>query len=465
MRLSVLSRGLPFRLLLLTVFFVMLAEVLIFVPSVARFRQSWIEAKLETGHLAAYSIEAAPEGMVTEDLKRRLLAQTGALAIDVSTVGNRVYMIGSFRAAMPEIVIDMDIAGPATLITDAFELLFSARSRVVEIRGSSPNDRMINVRMVIDETMLRDEMRDFAWRIFVLSIVISLITAGLVFLSLHGLMVRPVRRMVDAIMAFRRDPENPAAIVPSTTRGDELGEAQRELAEMQIVLRSALRQQQRLATLGTAVAKIHHDLGGILSTAALVSERIADSDDPRIRHVAPRLMTSIDRALELTAQILAYARDGVQPLDRRQVPLRSLAQAVVQEMDDHQARDVRPPAQIVVEIPADLWVEGDPGLVQRALYNLVRNALQAGAERITLSAVSTPAEVRVHVADDGPGLPPRAREHLFQPFAGSARPGGVGLGLAIVREVMRAHGGDVALDHTGVDGTAFSLRFPRGTVS
>jgi hypothetical protein len=179
---------------------------------------------------------------------------------------------------MPEIVIDMDMAGPATLIADAFDLLFSARSRVVEIRGSSPNDRMINVRMVIDETMLRDEMRDFAWRIFVLSIVISLITAGLVFLSLHGLMVRPVRRMVDAIMAFRRDPENPAAIVPPTTRGDELGEAQRELAEMQIVLRSALRQQQRLATLGTAVAKIHHDLGGILSTAALVSERIADSD-------------------------------------------------------------------------------------------------------------------------------------------------------------------------------------------
>jgi hypothetical protein len=172
-------------------------------------------------------------------------------------------MIGSFRAAMPEIVIDMDMAGPATLIADAFDLLFSARSRVVEIRGSSPNDRMINVRMVIDETMLRDEMRDFAWRIFVLSIVISLITAGLVFLSLHGLMVRPVRRMVDAIMAFRRDPENPAAIVPPTTRGDELGEAQRELAEMQIVLRSALRQQQRLATLGTAVAKIHHDLGGI----------------------------------------------------------------------------------------------------------------------------------------------------------------------------------------------------------
>jgi signal transduction histidine kinase len=463
--LSALSRGLPFRLLLLTIVFVMLAEVLIFVPSVARFRQGWLEAKLASGHLAAYAIEAAPEGMVTDDLKRRLLSQVGALAIDVSTAGNRIYMIGNFRTAMPEGVIDLDRSGPAALVADAFDLLFDPRSRVVEIRGTSPKDRMIAVRMVIEEWPLRDDMLDFAWRIVALSIVISLITAGLVFLSLLALMVRPVRRMVDAIMAFRRDPENPAAIVAATTRGDELGLAQRELAEMQIALRTALRQRERLATLGTAVAKIHHDLGGILSTAAIVSERIVASEDPEIRRVAPRLMGSIDRALDLTAQILSYARDGVMPLARERVALRPVADEVAEEVGGSGYGDGRAAPVVTVAIPQGLTVDGDRELLRRCLANLVRNAVQSGARRVTLDAGALGGEVRLTVADDGTGLPPRARENLFQPFAGTARPGGVGLGLAIVREVMRAHGGEIVLERTGPDGTTFLLRFPVAAAS
>jgi signal transduction histidine kinase len=403
--------------------------------------------------------------MVTDDLKRRLLSQVGALAIDVSSVGNRIYMIGSFRTAMPEGVIDLDRSGPAALVADAFDLLFDPRSRVVEIRGTSPKDRMISVRMVIEESPLRDDMLEFAWRIVALSIVISLITAGLVFLSLHALMVRPVRRMVDAIMAFRRDPENPAAIVAPTTRGDELGLAQRELAEMQITLRTALRQRERLATLGTAVAKIHHDLGGILSTAAIVSERIVASEDPEIRRVAPRLMGSIDRALDLTAQILSYARDGVMPLARERVALRPVADEVAEEVGGSGYGDGRTAPVVEVAIPQGLSVDGDRELLRRCLANLVRNAVQSGARRVTLDAGTTGGEVRLTVADDGTGLPPRARENLFQPFAGTARPGGVGLGLAIVREVMRAHGGEIVLERTGPDGTTFLLRFPAAAAS
>jgi signal transduction histidine kinase len=278
-------------------------------------------------------------------------------------------------------------------------------------------------------------------------------------------MVRPVRRMVDAIMAFRRDPENPAAIVAATTRGDELGLAQRELAEMQIALRTALRQRERLATLGTAVAKIHHDLGGILSTAAIVSERIVASEDPEIRRVAPRLMGSIDRALDLTAQILSYARDGVMPLARERVALRPVADEVAEEVGGSGYGDGRAAPVVTVAIPQGLTVDGDRELLRRCLANLVRNAVQSGARRVTLDAGALGGEVRLTVADDGTGLPPRARENLFQPFAGTARPGGVGLGLAIVREVMRAHGGEIVLERTGPDGTTFLLRFPVAAAS
>jgi signal transduction histidine kinase len=69
-------------------------------------------------------------------------------------------------------------------------------------------------------------------------------------------------------------------------------------------------------------------------------------------------------------------------------------------------------------------------------------------------------ECIIEVSDDGPGLPPRALERLFQPFAGSTRPGGTGLGLAIAREAMRAHGGDIALAETGAKGTRFRLILP-----
>ena len=115
-------------------------------------------------------------------------------------------------------------------------------------------------------------MIDFAGRILLLSVMISLITAGLVFLSLNALMVRPMRRITASMMAFRRDPEDPAATLPQTSRADEIGMAQRELIDMQASLRAALRQKERLAALGTAVTKINHGLRNILPTAALVSE-------------------------------------------------------------------------------------------------------------------------------------------------------------------------------------------------
>ena len=66
----------------------------------------------------------------------------------------------------------------------------------------------------------------------------------------------------------------------------------------------------------------------------------------------------------------------------------------------------------------------------------------------------------VRIQDDGPGIPERLRERLFQPFAGSGRPGGAGLGLAIARELARAHGGDLTLEESGPGGSTFTLRLP-----
>jgi signal transduction histidine kinase len=96
--------------------------------------------------------------------------------------------------------------------------------------------------------------------------------------------------------------------------------------------------------------------------------------------------------------------------------------------------------------------------------NLARNAVEAGAHRLRFAAARDDATIAIEVADDGHGLPPKARENLFRPFFGSARPGGSGLGLAIARELVRAHGGELSLASATGAGTVFRLTPPAAAI-
>jgi signal transduction histidine kinase len=460
MKLRSLRSSLSANLLVMTILFVMLAEVLIFAPSVARFRESWLEGRMEAGHLAALTIEAAPDQMVTQELEQQLLSLVGAYAIDLALSDERIYMLSSSPVPPVDQAYDLHSTMWFDLLGDALRVLVQGKDRVIRVIGDSPKDPRATVELVLDEAPLRTAMIDFAGRILLLSVVISLITAGLVFLSLNALMVRPMQRITASMMAFRRDPEDPAATLPHTPRADEIGMAQRELIDMQASLRAALRQKERLAALGTAVTKINHDLRNILSTAALVSERLAASEDPEVRRVTPRLMQAIDRAVGLCSQTLAYSRDGVLPLRLSRIPLAELV--------DEVAAELTPRTGIgfawINQVGEGLIVEADREQLCRALVNLGRNALEAGATEITVAATITTTSdgkrLALTVRDNGPGLPPRARENLFQPFAGSARAGGTGLGLAIAREVARTHGGDIRLVETSGRGTSFVLELP-----
>ncbi len=462
--------GLSSKLLVLTIVFVMLAEVLIFAPSVARYRQVWLNERMAEAHLAALTIEAAPEGMVSAALEQKLLDRVGAHVIDLSYPDRRVYMLSDGRQPAAAAHYDLGRADVAALILDAFAVLARRTPRTIAVEGPSPKDPEARVRLLLPEAPLQRETRNFAWRILGLSIVISLITAGLVFLSLHYLFVRPMRRITRSMTAFHDDPEDPDAILVPSARGDEIGVAQRELARMQAAVRQALRQKERLAALGTAVAKINHDLRNILSTASLVSERLAASADPQVVRVTPRLMTAIDRAVDLCAQTLSYTRDGVVPLRRSSVDLRGLVEEVGSEVlvaagqgDDEQGADAA--VRWDNRVPAAVTALVDQDQLYRALLNLGRNAAQAGADRVTVEAETAPGRLTLVMTDTGPGLPPRSVAHLFQPFAGSSRTDGAGLGLAIAREIVRAHGGDLRLRSTGSGGTVFALELPAAGMS
>ncbi len=446
------------RLLVLTVFFIMLSEFLIYAPSIARFRKVYLEEIVATAHLATLALEATPDRMVSKALERELLFHAGAYGIMLKHPDRRVLMLSEDMPPAVEVTFDLRRGTPLVWLTDAFKALAVEEERVMRVIGPSPKDPEVMVEVVLEELPMRQAMYGYSGRILQLSIVISLITGGLVYLSLHWLTVRPVRRLTEAMTAFHEDPEDESRTIVPGTRKDEVGIAERELAVMQNEVRAALQQKSRLATLGAAVTKINHDLRNSLATAVLVSDRLADIDDPEVQKVAPRLYEAIDRAVKLCSQTLNYVADGVPQLQPSHFRLRPLVAEVQAALGAPRSDGAG--LQWDNTVPLELAVTADREQLYRVLSNLARNAREAGAGRVRVRSEVGDDGLRLEISDDGPGMAPKARERLFQPFAGSARGGGTGLGLVIVRDIMRAHGGDVAMTETGATGTTFRLTLP-----
>jgi signal transduction histidine kinase len=454
-----ITGSLSARLLLLTVLFVMLSEVLIFVPSVARYRYNYLEDRINAAHLAIFALEATPDNMVSPQLADRLLAHVGAHGIVVHRPNNTTLMLDSEKPPHVDATYDLRKDGTLTLIRNAMMALAHRGNRVLRVLAVSQKDPGLVIEVLLDEAPMRREMWAFGIRVLELSIIISLLTAALLYVSLRWLLVTPLKRLTASMIAFRDDPEDAGRVIVPERRSDEIGLAQRELATMQETVRQSLRQKERLAALGTAVTKISHDLRNILSTARLMSDSLAGSAAPEVRRVAPTLLAAIDRAVALCSRTLTFTREEAPPLRRSRFALAGL----VEELAEPQREIGEEAGHLDNDVPPSLILEADRDQLFRVLQNLVRNAVEAGARSVTVTAWVEDGSAVIEVMDDGPGLPPKARENLFRAFAGSARPGGTGLGLAIVREVLRAHGGDIQLRDSSGAGTVFALRLPAAT--
>jgi len=286
---------------------------LIFGTSVARYRVSWLDEKLGAAHLAVLALDATPDGMVSEMLRNQLLSNVDAAAISVRRGAASLVLSSDMPPSVAETVNLME-AGWPTLLTDAFSNLLRTGDRVLRVIGRSPKHPEVIIEVVLHENALHDSLVDFAWRIFLLSLLISLITAALVYFPLQWLMVWPMRRLTDNIVAFHENPEDASRAFHPNERPDEIGVAERELASMQSDVRNALKQKSHLAALGTAVAKVNHDLRRILSSALLVSDRLETSQDPEVRRITPRIISSIERAVSLCAETLSYVGKEQQDL-------------------------------------------------------------------------------------------------------------------------------------------------------
>jgi hypothetical protein len=458
--------GLSGKLLILTILFVMIAEVLIYVPSVANFRVNWLRDHLEVAKTAALVLEAAPNGMVPDPLAKKILGSIGARAVAMK-MGDTHYMLQPSDVALPQIddVYDMRHVGTFDAIVDAFETMLNSNNNneTMRVVGDAPMGGEY-IDLVMDERPLRSAMLRYSVDILLISLLISCITAALVYLALLYLFVRPMRRVTANMVAFRADPENADRIIAPSGRADEIGTAERELATMQIELTSMLHQKNRLASLGLAVSKINHDLRNLLASAQLFSDRLAKIPDPGVQRFAPKLMHALERAIAFCQSTLSYGRLQEPPPERRQILLEPLVEEV------HETLGLGPdgPIRWFSAIEHDLVVEADYDQLFRILLNLSRNAMQAmesrerregGREQIRITGRREGAVVVIEVSDTGPGFSDKARAHLFEAFQGSTRTGGTGLGLAIAAELVRAHGGDIRLVE-GTIGATLRLTIP-----
>ena len=452
-----LAGGLSARLLVLTVFFVMLSEVLIYVPSIANFRHNYLQARLIDANLAAMALRATPDNVVSVDLAQELLEAADVRMVVLKRRKTRSLLLADDMPPKVDASFDLRRASPWMLIMQAFEALIEGE-RTLLVVGAFPDGSEGFVEVVLDEAALRDAMLDYSTNILQLSIVISLVTASLVFLSLHVLFVRPMRDITASMIGFREGPEDAGNVVPPSNRGDEIGAARRELAQMQREIRAALRQKTHLAALGSAVAKINHDLRNMLATAHLVSDRLASSDDPDVRRATPTLVAALDRAVALCSATLDYGKAEAPAPRTETFRLRAL----VDELMEHVGLDEASNIAWLNAVAPDIEIAGDREQLFRVFLNISRNAMEAmnhdGA--FTVTAQADGAWWRIELADDGPGLPRKAIDNLFQAFAGSARPGGTGLGLANARELVRAHGGELELVKSDAEGATFRVSLP-----
>jgi len=459
--------GLSVKLIATIIFVILAVEVVIYLPSLGSYRESWLDDRLQIGIVAARVIDAVPDVMnIPKMVTDNLLNSAGATAI-VYRRNGRSQLIELDNAPMPKqaITADMRLRDPMTLIGGALDTLINGGDRTLRIVGNMDGDTASEVEVLMAEAPLKRELIAYSGNIVLLALVIAAITAAVTFVLLSRILIAPIRRVTANMVAYRQEPENASLIIEPVRRRDEIGVVEQELAAMETDLFSMLRQRRHLADLGLAVAKINHDLRNTLTAAQLLSDQVANLDDPKVQRLAPRLVHTLDRAIGFAQSVIDYGRQSATPPRPVPVDLRALVEESMLDAGLVSHPDIR----VSNDVPDDVSVRVDPDQLARVFVNLMKNAreaLEGAAGKVSEPCVAVGYAngrdgLTLSFADNGPGLPPRARDNLFVAFEGSARAGGTGLGLAIARELTEGNGGKLAYVPTPV-GARFDLTLPAG---
>lgn len=451
------------RFAALTIIFVMLAEVLILLPALASFRLDYLESRLERAQIASLALLATDESLAA-DLESELLQNAG------------VFNVVLRRDDIRQLVLSSPIPGPIAqtydlreqrvlqTIDDALRVLLNRQNEVIRVIGAPVNQAGQLIEITMETEPLRAGMIEYGVRLLLLSAAFSILTAILLNLAVQRLVLVPIRRVISHMVSYAQAPGDPRHIIIPDARLAELRDAETALETMQKTVTSSLKQRERMAQLGEAVAKISHDLRNILTTAQIFADRLEDSGDPKVRRAAPKLVNSISRAVNLCETTLAFGRAEEPAPTLSRFNLAQLAAEVIEA--ETLASGDGPKVEFLCDIPPSLMIRADRDQLFRVLANLARNARQAieGTGQpgtVEIGAGESDSEWWIRVGDTGPGLPDKAREYLFKPFAGNARKGGTGLGLTIAADLVRGHGGRLDLVRSDSEGSEFMIHIPR----
>jgi signal transduction histidine kinase len=462
--------GLSAKVLWLTILFVMLGEVLIFLPSIANFRVQWLKARIAQAEIAALAVEAARDQKLDDTLRNEILKGAGVVAVSLKRGDTRQLMIRNTEDAMVEETFDLRPGMYYNTMMTAVDTLFRAEDRVIGVIDKPPNMTGELIEVALHEAPMVKAMRQYGFNILLLSIALSLIVAGFIYAALNRVLVKPMQRLSANMLHFGEQPEDATRVIKPSQRGDEIGMAERELHDMQTELQGLLHQKNRLAAVGLAVSKVSHDLRNMLTSAQIISDSLASVEDPRVQRFAPRLILSLDRAINFLNQTLKFGQARELPPAPTKLDLHQMAREVLDNFTPLGVSRI----SFQNDVPKNFSLEADKEQLLRVLTNLVKNAVQAleanaqesvAAPKIKVEANRNGTASLIRVCDTGPGIPETVRGSLFEAFQSAAKPGGTGLGLAIAAELVQAHGGTIRVAETGPRGTTFEVTIPQQTAT
>lgn len=448
-------RGLSGRVLAITLAVALLVEVLFLTTlMVGRFSDT-LRERLAASLVAALVQEAAGPQAVSADLQSELLMVAGVNSIALRREDFRQLVLTDASRVRINGRVDLRTDGFFMCLLQSIETVWRSGEGRLQVIG--PVQKMPGefIEIVLEETELYAALKD----VLVNGVLSAFAFAGAIGFALFWLLrrtlVRPVQKLTGSMIRFAEDPEDPSNTLTAWNRYDEIGSAATQLRDLQLRLRNLLGEKKRLADLGSAVARINHDLRNLFATMQLVSDTLERVDDPRVQRAAPRLVRALERGIKLCESTLEYGRTGDVETQQTRQPLLPV---IEEAMDQFRSGSG---AQISIAVPTSAQAMFDSDHLFRILSNLSRNALSAmGAKggQINISVKSTPEQSVLHFADTGPGLPKGAADTLFDAFGASTSKGGSGLGLAISRELARAMDGELSLASTGPEGTVFTLQ-------
>jgi signal transduction histidine kinase len=369
------------------------------------------------------------------------LATTPTLYRQMAVSPDSASPIPDHRGSMP--TIDLQAVSTLTLLGTSLDLILPGARRAMAVTG--PGDdagRLFDP----DVPGFRGALR----LVFLQWLLAGAAVSGLIVWLVRRFLERhysaPLTALIDTINEFSDNPAVASPIPDAVTSSPEFLAAAGALDSLQRNTLIALRQRERLADIGEAVAKINHDMRNVLSSATLVADTLIASEDPRVRRAAPHVVRSLEQSVILCQSMLDY-----------------LAETPIPEPDiitmPDLAAETATDSGITVNYSGPDQLYLDRTMMACILLKLARNAAAAGAGQISIDIWRAGRLGVVDIADDGPGIPRGQWEDLFLAFRSRQR-GGTGLGLAIARDLAVAQGGNLKLTRSTDDGSEFRLQLP-----